>query len=82
MLFRHMGKCNCSSTILDPRTRCELSATRSGLFTFRERASGTYCEGDGVGHTAGLDVVEKRNISFLYWKLNTGVQPLASRHTD
>jgi hypothetical protein len=38
----------------------EWSASRLDRFTHRERAPGTYWEGDWVGPRTGLDDVEKR----------------------
>jgi hypothetical protein len=38
----------------------ELSASRPGRFTTRERAPGTHCIGDWVDPRVGLDDVEER----------------------
>jgi hypothetical protein len=44
----------------------ELSASRPGRFTPRERAAGTIWIGGWVDPRASLDDVEKRNISRAY----------------
>jgi hypothetical protein len=58
----------------------EWSASRPGRFTSREIAPGTHLIGGWVGHGAGLDDVEKREISFLCWESNPGSP--ARRYTD
>jgi hypothetical protein len=50
----------------------EWSASRPGRFTARERAPGIHWLGGWVGLGAGLDAVEKRNISCPYRESDPG----------
>jgi hypothetical protein len=62
----------------------EWSASRPGLFTPRERASGTHWIG-WVGPRAILDAVVKKKIPSPCQELNPRtpiVQPIAQRYTD
>jgi hypothetical protein len=63
----------------------ELSASRSGHFTPKERAPGTYWIGGWVDLRAGLDDLEKRKFLTpvgLELRPLPVVQPVASRYTD
>jgi hypothetical protein len=63
----------------------ELSASRPGHFTSRERAPGTHWIGGWVGFRAVLDAVVKRQVSSHRQESNPRtpiVQPVAQRYTD
>jgi hypothetical protein len=63
----------------------ELSASRPGRFTQRERAPGTHWIGGWVGPRAVLDAVVKRKIPSPLRESKPGtliVQPVAQRCTD
>jgi hypothetical protein len=56
-----------------------VSFTSQPLYlTGRETDGGSYCIGGWVGPRAGLDDVERRNVSYRYWEPNPNssvVQP-------
>jgi hypothetical protein len=63
----------------------EWSASRTGHFTSRERASGTHWIGGWVGPRAVIDAVVKREIPYPRRESNPRtpiVQPVAQRYTD
>jgi hypothetical protein len=54
------GEWSYSSTILNPCTKGEWSASRPNRFTSRERASGTHWIAGWMDQSAGLDLVKNR----------------------
>jgi hypothetical protein len=77
-----MGEWRYSSThsLTSALDGVEWSVSRSGRFTSRERAPGTYWIGDWVGPRAVLDAVAKRKIPSHRWEPNPRtpiVQPVS-----
>jgi hypothetical protein len=50
----------------------EWSASRHGSFPQSERASGTHWNGRGIGPSAGMEAVAKRNIRCPWWESHPG----------
>jgi hypothetical protein len=81
-----MGEWKYSSTILDLGVRWRWVASFTALPCYPwETAPGTHWTGGWMGPRAGVDIMEKRRVSFPYWESDSGslvVQTSAKLFTD